>query len=218
MDKIDRLLDAIEHPERYTPVEIKAMLSDPEVKKTFDLLDKTKSSLQSIAIPDVEDEWKRFENKHCNSGVSYRSWFRNLLSRNIVAGIAIGIVSFTAVAAILGIGISQLKHHEASTPSADVNSKTAIVISQPNSTKTEDEEKGPTSEIVVFDNETLENIISKVAAYYGYKAVFREEAPKSLRLYFRWDQDLTIEEVVERLNNFDQIHLTINDDTIKIGR
>ncbi|MDE5876824.1 MAG: DUF4974 domain-containing protein [Muribaculaceae bacterium] len=218
MDKIDILLDAIEHPERYTPTEIEVMLSDPEVKKTFDLLDKTKSSLQSIVIPDVEDEWKRFESKHCNSGVSHRLWFRNLLSRNVAASIAICIVSFTAVAAIVGIGISHLKHQETSIPPADINPKTTIATSQTNSPKTEDDEKVLTSEIVVFDNETLENIISRIAAYYEYKVVFKEEASKSLRLYFRWDQALTIEEVVERLDNFEQIHLTINDNTIKIGR
>ena len=33
MDKIDRLLDAIESPNRYTPTEIEAMLKDPEVKE-----------------------------------------------------------------------------------------------------------------------------------------------------------------------------------------
>ncbi len=59
MDKIDRLFDAVEHPERYSSVEIKEMLKDPEVKEVFDLLDKTKSSLQAVEIPDIEDEWKK---------------------------------------------------------------------------------------------------------------------------------------------------------------
>ena len=53
MDKIDRLLDAIEHPDRYAPIEIEAMLQDQEVKEVFDLLDKTKSSLQTLPSPDI---------------------------------------------------------------------------------------------------------------------------------------------------------------------
>ena len=42
MDKIDRFLDAIEYPERYTQSEIDAMLQDLEINELFDLLDKTK--------------------------------------------------------------------------------------------------------------------------------------------------------------------------------
>ena len=64
MDKIDRFLDAIEYPERYTQSEIDAMLQDPEIKVVFDLLDKTKSSLQTQQSPDIEAEWRRFEKNH----------------------------------------------------------------------------------------------------------------------------------------------------------
>ncbi len=59
MDKIDLLLDAIEHLDRYTPTEIEAMLRDPEVKEVFDLLDKTKASLHTLPDPDIETEWTR---------------------------------------------------------------------------------------------------------------------------------------------------------------
>ena len=108
MDKIDRFLDAIEYPERYTPSEIEAMLQDPEIKEMFDLLDKTKSSLQTFQTPNIEAEWRRFEKNHPASKVPYRFWLAGIMSRNIAATIAIAIVSFTAVAAIVGIGLNQL--------------------------------------------------------------------------------------------------------------
>ena len=88
MDKIDRFLDAIEYPERYTQSEIDAMLQDPEIKKVFDLLDKTKSSLQPQQSPDIEAEWRRFEKNHPMSKVMHRFWLAGILSRNIAATIA----------------------------------------------------------------------------------------------------------------------------------
>ena len=216
MDKIDRFLDAIEYPERYTQLEIGAMLQDPEIKEVFELLDKTKSSLQPQQSPDIEAEWRRFEKNHPTSKVTHRFWPAGIMSRNIAATIAIAIVSFTAVAAIVGIGINQLSHrHEASGP-ADARTEYAEVTAKPDSVQSVDAIKDKTPEIIVFDNETLMIIAGKITEYYGYEVEFSNEASESLRLYFRWNQENTVEEVVERLNNFEQIHIVIKDKTIKI--
>lgn len=216
MDKIDRLLDAIEHPEHYSPSEIEAILKDPEVKEVFDLLDKTKSSFQTLQTPDIEAEWKRFERNHPTSKVTHRLWLARIMSRNIAATIAIVIVSFTAVAAIVGIGINQFSQRKEASHPDDVKTEYARAVSMPDSVKSAEPVKEETPEIIVFDNEPLKTIADKIAGYYGYKAEFSNEASESLRLYFRWDQENTIEEVVERLNNFEQIHIEIKDKTIKI--
>ena len=216
MDKIDRLLDAIEYPNRYTPTEIEAMLKDPEVKEVFDLLDKTKSSLQTLPTPDIESEWKRFEENHPTSERKNRFWLTGIMSRNIAATITTAIVSFTAVATIVGIGINQLNQRQEASRPTDVKTEYAEAITKPDSVKTVAQVKGKTPEIIVFDNEPLKTIVDKIAVYYGCKVEFSNEASKSLRLYFRWDQENTLEEVVERLNNFEQIHIVIKDKTIKI--
>lgn len=216
MDKIDRLLDAIEHPECYTSMEIETMLHDTEVKEAFHLLDKTKSSLHPSSVPDVEHEWKKFRGKHNNS--KRLNYFRltRFVSRNAVASITIGIASFAAVAAVVGIGIKHLTHNAPVTPQIEVNANTGIAISQPDSTKSVETDKAKLPETVVFDNETLENIINKIADYYEYTVIFSNDTSKSLRLYFRWKPALTIEDVAEQLSNFEQIHITVNDKTIKI--
>lgn len=214
MDKIDRLLEAIEHPERYTPTEMETLLQDPEIKEVFNLLDKTQSSLHPIDTPDIEDEWKRFKNNHDDSKTSPRFRLTRFISRNAAASIVIGIASLTAVAAIVGIGIHRFNHNE---PVIKVSTNAGIAIYQPDTLRTIEESKAQAPEQIVFDNETLEIIIAKIAAYYGHTAVFRNNASKSLRLYFRWNQALTIEEVVESLNNFEQTKITINDKTIEIG-
>ena len=216
MDKIDRFLDAIEYPERYTPSEIEAMLQDPEIKEMFDLLDKTKSSLQTLPTPEIEAEWKRFEKNHPTSKVTRRFWPAGIMSRNIAATLATAIVSFTAVAAIVSIGIDQLNHRQDVSRPTDVNTEYAEEITRPDSVKSVEPVKDNTPEIIVFDNEPLKTLTDKIAEHYGYKVEFNNEASKSLRMYFRWNQENTIEEVVERLDNFEQIHIAVKDKTIKI--
>lgn len=216
MDKIDRLLDAIEHPDRYTPNDLEEMLQDPEIKEVFDLLDKTKSSLQTLPTSDIETEWKRFEKNHPTSKVPHRFWLAGIISRNIAAAIAIAIVLFTTVAAIVSIGINQLNHRQEASGPADVKTEYAEVITKPDSVKSVERAKDKTPEIIVFDNEPLKTIVDKIAEYYGCKVEFNNDTSKSLRLYFRWNQENTLEEVVERLNNFEQIHIEIKDKTIKI--
>lgn len=215
MDKIDRLLDAIEHPESYTQSDIEAMLQDPEVKEVFDLLDKTKSSLKPIPAPDIEAEWKKFEEGIRASGTHKYNWFKGLFSRNAAASIAIAIASFTGVAAIVGVGISHINNsREATAMETEVVLESVIIPDQSDTTKLTEVNQAP--ENIVFDDEPLETIMEKIAAYYGYKVVFNENASKSLRLYFRWNQALPIEEIVESLNNFEQITITMSDKTIKI--
>lgn len=215
MDKIDRLLDAIEHPESYTQSDIEAMLQDPEVKEVFDLLDKTKSSLKPIPAPDIEAEWKKFEEGIRASGNHKYNWFKGLFSRNAAASIAIAIASFTGVAAIVGVGISHINNsREATAMETEVVLESVKIPDQSDTTKLAEVNQAP--ENIVFDDEPLETIMEKIAAYYGYKVVFNENASKSLRLYFRWNQALPIEEIVESLNNFEQITITMSDKTIKI--
>lgn len=215
MDKIDRLLDAMEHPESYTSTEIGSMLQDPEVKEVFDLLDKMKSGLQPVATPDIEDEWKRFECAHCSLPVSRQTWLTRLLSRNVAAGIVIGIVSFTAVAAIVGVGIHQLNNRAGNTHEVENMALVDICVPQQDTIAALKKEKPAPVETVVFNNETLETILSEIATHYGYNVIFNSEASKPLRLYFRWDKTLAINEVIARLNNFEQIHIRIKDTCIE---
>ncbi|MDE7413132.1 MAG: DUF4974 domain-containing protein [Muribaculaceae bacterium] len=217
MNKIDRLLDVIEHPDLYTTSEIETMLQDPEVKEVFDLLDKTKSSLQSIAVPDISEEWTKFANQHHQSKSSRRHWLPQIFSRNAAASIVVCIASFTAVAAIVGVGIHRISNGSSTTnPEVETTTVTDDATSQSNVVNSYDPDDETSPETVVFDNETLETILTIIGSYYGYTVTFNNDAAKSLRLYFRWNQALLIEDIAASLNNFEQINLTIVDRTIKI--
>ena len=216
MDKTDRLLDAMNNPEKYSSVEIEEMLQDTETKEIFDLLDKTKSSLQPIPDPDIDEAWNKFkDNNHSNrkSPVLRLSAF---LSRKVAASVTIAIISITAVAAIVGISVSSLNNKENVTSEKEVGATKEIIINREDSIKTTSDSPIQSFETVIFDNEPLEVIMKQIGDFYGYKPEFNSENARSLRLYFRWNQASTIQEIVESLNNFEQIHLTIEGGAIKI--
>lgn len=217
MDKIDRLLDATEHPECYSAAEIEELLESPEVREAFAILDKTKSSLQPVITPDVGEEWKRFERKHPSHRPASHSRLIGLFTRNIAAGIAVGIVSFTAVAAIVGVSVGYLRQRPADMTTEEARTVVTESSIHPDTIAVAQTANAQEPETVVFDNEAFETIISAIAEYYGYRVSFEAESARELRLYFRWNQALTMEEVAERLNNFERIHLTLKDKTIIIG-
>lgn len=212
MDKIDRLLDAIEHPDLYTDQEIENMLADPEARETYDLLNNAKASLTPIAPPDIDAEWQAFAHSHAKRRFS----IINPLSRKAAAGIAIGIASLAAVAAVVGVTVNYAIEKKAETTYAEIPAAEKTTAAPADTLAIADAAAAVTPETVVFDNEPLETIANRIAEHYGYSAEFTTDAPKSLRLYFKWNQALPIEEVVESLNNFEQIHITVIDKTIKI--
>lgn len=216
MDKTDILIEAMYDPERFATSEIEELLNDREVKETFDLLDKTMSSLHPITVPDIEEEWKRFERNHQKRCENPRVRLKYFLSRNIAASIAVAVASLTAVAAIMGVSIARMNNSQTPISSREVTGEAVGAEAHPDSIIPRGEYNAIPAEVMVFDNETLEKILSEVSTYYGINVIFYDEAVKSLRLYFRWDPAMTAEEVVERLNNFEQINIVVDGRTIKV--
>lgn len=215
MDKIERLFDAVEHPERYSEAEIDTLLQDPEVKEVFDLLDKTKSSLHPVSSPDIDAEWAAFRLHHRAAAPSLPLRLLTLFSRNIAASIAIVLASCAAVAAIVGVSVSYSFRNDTSGIEPQQQVAPAAINTIPDSVAVTDI-PAPAAEVIVFDNEPFDTIITRIATEYGYSVTFTSDDSKALRLYFRWNKAMTVEEVVESLNNFEQLHLTIDDQTITI--
>ena len=218
MDKTDRLLDAMNNPEKYSSAEIEEMLRDAETKEIFDLLDKTKSSLQPISTPDIDVEWDKFKDNNYYKKKSSVLRLSAFFSRKIAASVTVAIISITAVAAIIGISVSSLNNKENVTSEKEVAATKEIITNREDSIKTTSDSPIQSFETVIFDNEPLEIIMKKIGDFYGYQIEFKNDNAKMLRLYFRWNKASTIEEIVESLNIFEQMHLTIECQTIKIEK
>lgn len=210
MDKIDRLLEAMEHPDSYSENDVEAMLADPEVREVYDLLDKTSATFRPMPDPDVEAEWTAFKRSRNRRGLT--CW----VSRNVAASVAIGLASLATLAAVVVAGVGHVFDKRVDGPSVEtvVADEECVIPDDVAVAAADTTVLAP--EIIIFENDSLEEIVSRVAGYHGYEVEFSADAPRGLRLHFRWNQAHPLDEVVESLNNFERIHITVKGRTIKI--
>ncbi|MDE6022099.1 MAG: DUF4974 domain-containing protein [Muribaculaceae bacterium] len=210
MDKIDRLLEVIEHPDRYSDAEIDALMNDREVQDVYDLISKAKDCAHQPETPDVNAEWREFAKSEGIGRFSFGSFIR----RNSAAVVIGVLATIAAVAAGISISVSQTKN----------NNENAILVSEKPAEINLDKTVGASEvkmhvkpvEIIVFKEETLGKILGDVADYYGASIEFKNEEAKDLRLHVKWDQGKTLAETIDMLNNFEHIDITLSDNNITV--
>ena len=191
MNKTDLLLQMMEQPQAYTDQQWQEILSDEECRELYTLMAKTQSAFD--AQKDIDDEtidaeWKRL------SASSNRSWFR-------VAAIFIGVlmlsgITFAAIHIIRHSPVIQKPQpeeqpiKEQAVPTDTINS---IVHSGP----------------VLFDNVTLDSIAKDIAAYYHIEMDMQNEQARQLRFYFLWQPNDSLQEVIDKLDMFEQVDMAI---------
>jgi len=203
-DNISRLLDMHEHPENYTDEQLAAMLGD----ETQQHLAAAKRAMTDIPVPDVDAEWQRFEQEHFNAPVQNRRWLK-------VAAMIAGVVMLSAFtyAAVQAVRYNAVDKDEET-------AEAVVTTSQPESAV------GPrlgvadsvvtVKEPVVFDNQTLGQMLEGIASRYGMRAEFRNEEARDLRFYFELHPGEELSSVVERLNMFERVSVSIEGNTIVV--
>lgn len=211
MDKYDLVLDIIEHPEKYTSEQLAEIMSEPETREIYILLCKTESAMKDSEEPDVSTEWEKFSN---SKSVHHRRVFLRFGSRAASIAAIVG-TSIAAVAAGIAVTVSVIGHKPE--PIAEevvlipsVGSDTTHTLTTRNDTVS----VRLTS--VMFENESLEKIMKEVAKTYGIEVKFKDVNVASLHLYYKFDLSLTLNEVIEQLNTFEQINITRNGNTLTI--
>ena len=185
--------DMTEEPEKYSDQELEAMMDEID------------------QMPDVEEAWHllseklRVKNQRSLALYPLHSSFKK------VAAILISIITISglAFAAVHFMRNHEGKPAETEQQSATVEARTADAARQP-------ADSTVSTQPVVFDNVTLDSILPKIARHYGYTVDFRNEQPKSLRLYFTWNPQDSIQKVTEKMNLFEQFHVVLEEQTIII--
>ena len=62
---------------------------------------------------------------------------------------------------------------------------------------------------VLFENASFGEIVETIAKTYGVKARFEAEAKKQLHLFYKFDPNNTLQNIVDQLNSFEQIDMTL---------
>lgn len=225
MDKYDLVLDIIGHPENFSQEQLKELLDDKETREIYNLLCKTGSAVNhECDSPDVDAEWEAFKEKRLTGDsnesakparrIKLTSW---LSSRAASTAIVVGL-SITSIAAI-GIGIKMMADHRqtvAKEAVADVK-PLAPAAAGGDTIQTATRQKPAPAEPIVFENATLETIMTAIGEYYGVSVRYANNEAKTLRLYFRLDASLPLAEVMEQLNTFDRINITLKDNTLTVN-
>ena len=216
-DNIDLLLDALEHPENYSDAEVEQILADPEVREVYDMLRKTADASAPVSEINLDEEWRRFEAKQPKRGHILLRWQSFMASRNAAAVVIALVGTLALVGATIGVTHYFISNKEmAQTEQTEPQKQTAITHSNVAPTDTIPDETTPLPETIVFKGENLERILADIAGYYGATVKFDQDAAKSLQLYFEWDQSLPLDKVVEQLNNFEQIDITLTDKVLTV--
>lgn len=227
MDKIYRLLDALEHPDNYTDAELQSILEDPESLQIHDILCNVKAGSASAEQVDVDAEWQRFANLHTSSSItegsktkitsSHRPLIMRLFGRHVAAAVIVACVALAGVATGIGVAISHKDKPAQPYTRVTVGADREKTQADQAASRTPGVEKSETdAEVITYRDQPLAVIIDQLAGYYGLKVNFSNAASKNLRLYFKWDQNCTPAEVVEQLNNFEQVRITLNGQTLTV--
>lgn len=211
MDKFDRLLHAVDRPDKLTKDELLAMLSDPELMEAYNILVDTKSALYPQQEVDVDKEWDRFSRK-MSPAKSPISFFTRYSAAVIVAGI----LALGATGTVIGITLS--KSMDKATP---INAPEQDLCIEKATASTSFDVRSDSliakkSDIVTFENKPLSEILAEISRYYNVKITYVSDTSKKLRLFFKWDRSLSADEVIRLLNNFDHISISISEKVITV--
>ena len=178
--------DMTEEPEKYSDQELEAMMDEID------------------QMPDVEEAWQQFDRQHVHPVRLMHTWRKLaaiLISIITISGIAIAAVHF-------------VRNHE-SKPAETEQQSTTVETRKPDAHK-QPADTTVSTQPVVFDNVTLDSILPRIARHYGYTVNFRNDQPKSLRLFFTWNPQDPIQKVTDKLNLFEQFHIELEEQTIII--
>ena len=206
MDKYDLVLDLTEHPENYSDAQIAEIMADPEAKAIYDVLCRTASSaVADLTVTDdeVARQWEAFAREHPVAAPPVRRW----LFGSRAASIAVLILSsLVAVAVGVTVTVGFVRDKAPDAPPAEVAAPVAadsIIVAA-------DASDISTQEVVLFENRPVSDVLAVVGRLYGVTVRYDDPHTATLRLYFRLDTSLPLDDVIAQLCTFEQINISRN--------
>lgn len=206
MNKTDRLLQMMEQPQRYTADEWQEILADDECRELYTLMSKTQSAFDAArADEEVTDEmigaeWQRLSKPHAGMPTLLK-----------IAAVFMGVLMLSGIAfATIHIVSHRVEGEENQRNRSIIGSQTTITQPVPMILP----DTIPQSRI--FENVPLDEIITEMALYYNKVVDIQNGQAHELRLYYKWDRQDDIGSIVEDLNHFDHVTLTVEGDRLTV--
>lgn len=194
MDQLEQLLDMIEHPDRYTEQQVNSLLSDPDLRKHYEVMISLRAAYEAQPAPPQ----KKREPIHGNTTRQHALWGGLGWGLKAAAAVFLGIVLVSGIAIAAWLA----------SPKPTVNTS-----SQPERL----EASLPPSEEMkarAFDNTPLADIMAVVAKHYGHHVAFANDSLRQLRITTTWNEDEPLSAFLENMNELDGLSFTQKGDTI----
>ena len=205
MDKIERLIAMMEKPDRYSQEEWQQVLSDKDCREYYRLMCDTSAALHDHRPDETETEeaLQRFEKRYMPDRRHIALWRQ-------LAAVFVGLMLISGLAFA---AITMVKHHQQAPKRELAVAPTKAKATAKTTTAVRDTIKSQPQEsngMKQFINTPVANIVNEIASYYGLKAEIRNSQAASIRLYFNWNRQCSAEQVVSQLNQFDNIHISLD--------
>ena len=217
MDKFEKILDIIDHQEKYSDEEIREILQDEECRKLYQTMVEVDSALESPSpIINVDEEWEKFNQEHQLQEEATQNAAQEAASHPITSWrkLAASIAGFVLISGIAFAAIhTYIKRSQEPTQiTADthpevIKSDSAKQVAATDSLTHPKPEKPAIHKI--FENVAFEQMISEIASYYDLQVKFENNEDKTLRLYYEWNSHSSIENIVKELNQFENVNIEL---------
>ena len=207
MDKFEKILDIIDHQEKYSDEEIHEILQDEECRKLYQTMVEVDSALESPSpIINVDEEWGKFSQKHQLQEVSHpiTSWRK--LAASIAVFVLISGIAFAAIHTYIKRS-QETTQVTADTHPEVIKSDSAKQVAATDSLTHPKPEKPAIHK--TFENVAFEQMLSEIASYYDLQVKFENNEDKTLRLYYEWNSHSSIENIVKELNQFENVNIEL---------
>lgn len=217
MDKFEKILDIIDHQEKYSDEEIREILQDEECRKLYQTIVEVDSALENPSpIINVDEEWEKFSQEHQLQEEATQNAAQEAASHPITSWrkLAASIAGFVLISGIAFAAIHTYikRSQEPTQVTADthpevIKSDSAKQVAAKDSLAHPKPEKPAIHK--TFENVAFEQMISEIASYYDLQVKFENNEDKTLRLYYEWDSHLSIENIVKELNQFENVNIEL---------
>ena len=226
MDKFEKILDIIDHQEKYSDEEIREILQDEECRKLYQTMVEVDSALESSSpIINVDEEWEKFNQEHQlqeeathpivqeeshpiaqEAGASHpiTSWRK--LAASIAGFVLISGITFAAIHTYIKRSQEPIQVIADTHPEV-IKSDSAKQVAGKDSLTHPKPEKPAIHK--TFENVAFEKMISEIASYYDLQVKFENNEDKTLRLYYEWNSHSSIENIVKELNQFENVNIEL---------
>ena len=208
MDKFEKILDIIDHQEKYSDEEIREILQDEECRKLYQTMVEVDSALENPSpIINVDEEWEKFSQEHQlqeEATHPITSWRKQAAS--IVGFVLISGIAFAAIHTYIKRS-QETTQVTADTHPEVIKSDSAKQVAAKDSLTHPKPEKPAIHK--TFENVAFEQMISEIASYYDLQVKFENNEDKTLRLYYEWNSHSSIENIVKELNQFENVNIEL---------